>query len=108
MVSFSRRVCMPRSVHAVRSRAQAPSARDLPPAGGFGHPAAMASAATPEERVVGDIHELTGPIESPYANEDLAPTSKAQRKWAMKDIAALWISMSACVPTYMLASSLIS
>ncbi|MBI3548088.1 MAG: NCS1 family nucleobase:cation symporter-1 [Elusimicrobia bacterium] len=26
----------------------------------------------------------------------------------MKDIAALWISMSACIPTYMLASSLIS
>jgi NCS1 family nucleobase:cation symporter-1 len=68
----------------------------------------MASAAPPEERVVGDIHELTGEIHSPYVNEDLAPTTKAQRKWAMKDIAALWISMSACVPTYMLASSLIS
>ena len=26
----------------------------------------------------------------------------------MKDIAALWISMSACIPTYMLASSLIA
>ena len=28
--------------------------------------------------------------------------------WAMKDIAALWVSMSACIPTYMLASSLIA
>ncbi|HUN82488.1 MAG TPA: cytosine permease, partial [Phycisphaerae bacterium] len=37
----------------------------------------------------------------------MAPTTRAQRKWGMKDIAALWISMSACVPTYMLASSLI-
>ena len=26
----------------------------------------------------------------------------------MKDIAALWVSMSACIPTYMLASSLIA
>lgn len=59
-------------------------------------------------RVVGGIHELEGTIESPYINDDLAPARLADRKWAMKDIAALWISMSACVPTYMLASSLIS
>lgn len=59
-------------------------------------------------RVVGGIHELTAEIKSPYINDDLAPTTLAQRKWAMKDIAALWISMSACVPTYMLASSLIA
>ena len=44
---------------------------------------------------------------SPYFNPDLAPTSTAQRTWRLRDIAALWISMSACVPTYMLASSLI-
>lgn len=68
----------------------------------------MAAAAPPEERVLGDVHELTGELHGPYTNEDLAPTTRAQRKWAMKDIAALWISMSACVPTYMLASSLIS
>ncbi|MBI3878522.1 MAG: NCS1 family nucleobase:cation symporter-1 [Verrucomicrobia bacterium] len=30
-----------------------------------------------------------------------------KRKWRMGSIAALWISMSACIPTYMLASSLI-
>ncbi|HWL93931.1 MAG TPA: NCS1 family nucleobase:cation symporter-1 [Phycisphaerae bacterium] len=42
-----------------------------------------------------------------HYSEDLAPTTRAHRKWGMKDIAALWISMSACVPTYMLASSLI-
>ncbi len=45
---------------------------------------------------------------SPLYNEDLAPVASADRKWAMKDIAALWISMSACIPTYMLASSLIA
>ncbi len=59
-------------------------------------------------RVSGDIHELEGEIVSPYINHDLEPTRIKDRKWAMKDIAALWISMSACVPTYMLASSLIA
>ena len=43
-----------------------------------------------------------------HANPDLAPTSRAQRRWGTKDIAALWISMSACIPTYMIASSLIA
>lgn len=63
---------------------------------------------SPHERVVGDVHELIEPVKSDFWNEDLAPTTHAQRKWATKDIAALWISMSACVPTYMLASSLIT
>src|SRR5688572_11593893 len=40
-------------------------------------------------------------------NPDLAPTSPSQRTWSVWSIAALWISMSACIPTYMLASSLI-
>jgi NCS1 family nucleobase:cation symporter-1 len=38
----------------------------------------------------------------------MAPVTRAERKWGVRDIAALWISMSACIPTYMLASSLIS
>jgi len=62
----------------------------------------------PEVEVKNGIHELQGSIHSPYINHDLAPTKLKDRKWAMKDIAALWISMSACVPTYMLASSLIA
>jgi len=40
-------------------------------------------------------------------NSDLAPVMKTQRRWGMLSFAALWISMSACIPTYMLASSLI-
>src|SRR5258705_4339169 len=44
---------------------------------------------------------------SPLSNADLAPTTPAQRTWSVWSIAALWISMSACIPTYMLASSLI-
>lgn len=55
------------------------------------------------------IVELRGDLSgSPYWNEDIAPSAKKDRRWGLADIAALWISMSACIPTYMLASSLIS
>lgn len=40
-------------------------------------------------------------------SEDLAPTPPAARQWGTWNYAALWISMSLCIPTYMLASSLI-
>lgn len=40
-------------------------------------------------------------------NADLAPVGRSQRKWGLLSFAALWVSMSACIPTYMLASSLI-
>src|SRR2546422_1044718 len=40
-------------------------------------------------------------------NPDLAPVPAARRKWRLGSFAALWISMSACIPTYMLASGLI-
>ena len=38
---------------------------------------------------------------------DLAPVAPAERTWGTGNYAALWISMSLCIPTYMLASSLI-
>lgn len=38
---------------------------------------------------------------------DLAPISPQNRTWNTWNYAALWISMSLCIPTYMLASSLI-
>ncbi len=44
---------------------------------------------------------------SPLYSEDLAPIPKAGRSWGTWNYAALWISMSLCIPTYMLASSLI-
>ena len=40
-------------------------------------------------------------------NEDMAPTDPAHRTWNMWHIAALWVGMSVCIPTYMLAGSLI-
>lgn len=38
---------------------------------------------------------------------DLAPVPSNKRTWTTWNYAALWISMSLCIPTYMLASSLI-
>lgn len=40
-------------------------------------------------------------------SEDLAPVPASARTWNTWNYAALWISMSLCIPTYMLASSLI-
>ena len=40
-------------------------------------------------------------------NEDLAPIPVSKRTWGTWNYASLWISMSMCIPTYMLASSLI-
>lgn len=45
--------------------------------------------------------------EGHLCNADLAPVPAAGRKWGVGSFAALWISMSACITTYMLASSLI-
>ena len=44
---------------------------------------------------------------SSLINDDLAPIPPEKRKWGTWNYAALWISMSLCIPTYMLASSLI-
>ena len=41
-------------------------------------------------------------------NEDLAPVPPAQRTWGIYDYASLWVAMSVCIPTYMLASGLIA
>ena len=40
-------------------------------------------------------------------SEDLAPVTSDKRTWTTWNYAALWISMSLCIPTYMLSSSLI-
>jgi len=55
-----------------------------------------------------EIRELNEDLsDSPLYNGDIAPTRRAERRWGMWDIAALWVGMSVCIPTYMLASSLI-
>jgi NCS1 family nucleobase:cation symporter-1 len=40
-------------------------------------------------------------------NDDLAPTPPSARTWTAWDLAALWIGMVVCVPTYMLAGGLV-
>lgn len=45
---------------------------------------------------------------SPLWNADLSPVPIAERTWRTWDYAALWISMAHCIPTYMLAASLIA
>lgn len=45
---------------------------------------------------------------SPLYNRDLAPVPVAQRTWTTYNYAALWISMAHCIPTYMLASGLMT
>src|SRR4051812_20282424 len=54
-----------------------------------------------------DVSEDLHIISSPYCNADMAPTSPKERRWGLKDMAVLWISLAACIPTYMMASSLI-
>jgi NCS1 family nucleobase:cation symporter-1 len=55
--------------------------------------------------------ELVDPPEtipaSSLFNADLAPTPRSARTWGMWHIASLWIGMSVCIPTYMLAGSMI-
>lgn len=55
-----------------------------------------------------ELVEIPEGIEgSSLYSEDLAPVSIAKRSWSTWNYSALWISMSLCIPTYMLASSLI-
>lgn len=50
-------------------------------------------------------HHLT--IPTSLSNPDLAPTRPEQRTWSAWHIAALWIGMAVCIPTYTLAAGMI-
>ncbi|MCP4459625.1 MAG: NCS1 family nucleobase:cation symporter-1 [Cytophagales bacterium] len=55
-----------------------------------------------------EIIELTEDVSSsPLYSEDFAPVPASKRNWSVMNIAAIWIGMAVCIPTYMLASSLI-
>ena len=41
-------------------------------------------------------------------NKDLAPIPKERRTWGLYNYVSLWVAMSVCIPTYMLASGLIA
>jgi len=51
--------------------------------------------------------ELTTIDRSLY-NPDLAPIPAEKRTWGIYNYASLWVAMSVCIPTYMLASGLIA
>jgi NCS1 family nucleobase:cation symporter-1 len=44
---------------------------------------------------------------SPLSNADLAPIPPDKRTWSTWHIAALWIGMAVCIPTYTMAGNLI-
>ena len=46
--------------------------------------------------------------DSTLYNEDLAPIPLERRTWSTYNYASLWVAMSVCIPTYMLASGLIA
>ncbi len=55
-----------------------------------------------------ELVELTEALPpSPYLNPDLAPTPLSRRTWNLWHYASLWVGLSVCIPTYMLAASLI-
>jgi NCS1 family nucleobase:cation symporter-1 len=49
-----------------------------------------------------DLYDLT------LYNRDLAPVEQSGRTWGIYNYASLWVAMSVCIPTYMLASGLIA
>jgi NCS1 family nucleobase:cation symporter-1 len=44
--------------------------------------------------------------DSPRYNDDIAPTRASQRTWSRWNVAALWVGMAICVPTYTLGGVL--
>ena len=44
---------------------------------------------------------------SPLYSEDLAPVPSQKRTWHQWDLAAIWVGMAVCIPTYLLASYMI-
>jgi nucleobase:cation symporter-1, NCS1 family len=47
-------------------------------------------------------------VDASLYNHDLAPIPAEKRSWGKYNYASLWVAMSVCIPTYMLASGLIA
>ena len=55
-----------------------------------------------------DIIELKEDVSnSPLFSEDLAPVPVNNRTWTKWNLAAIWVGMAVCIPTYLLASYMI-
>jgi NCS1 family nucleobase:cation symporter-1 len=57
-----------------------------------------------------DVAQRSSSLDSSSSlyNEDLAPVPASKRTWGIYNYASLWVAMSVCIPTYMLASGLIA
>lgn len=55
-----------------------------------------------------DIVELQEDVSNSHLySEDLAPVPKTKRTWNKWNLAAIWVGMAVCIPTYLLASYMI-
>jgi NCS1 family nucleobase:cation symporter-1 len=66
--------------------------------------------ATYTQRQTDGIYELTEDARvelagSKYFNDDLAPTSQAERTWNTYHVSMLWVGMAICIPSFMMASN---
>jgi len=52
--------------------------------------------------------EQSIPHDPSLYNADLAPVPQERRTWGLYNYVSLWVAMSVCIPTYMLASGLIA
>ncbi len=74
-----------------------------------GSPLPVSAPEAGTERVVNGLHELTVDISaSPLANDDILPVPVRERTWSTWNMASLWVGIAVCIPTYMLAASLIA
>src|SRR5438552_52097 len=62
---------------------------------------------TVSDQVANEVQSAAG-IDPGLFNKDLAPIPAEKRTWTTYNYASLWVAMSVCIPTYMLASGLIS
>jgi NCS1 family nucleobase:cation symporter-1 len=59
-------------------------------------------------RARGGLYELSErPHDRRLSNVDLAPTRADERTWSTYHVASLWVGLSVCIPTYMLAAGLV-
>jgi NCS1 family nucleobase:cation symporter-1 len=56
----------------------------------------------------GALHAAGKSPDPSLYNKDLAPAPPERRTWGLYNYASLWVAMSVCIPTYMLASGLIA
>src|SRR5262245_62978613 len=60
----------------------------------------------PDGRV--ELVDTTRIEASPLYNHDLAPVPVLRRNWTTYNFAALWVGMAHCIPTYVMASGLMT